>query len=81
MNSDISSVNQRIFDLEKTVRDLKTAVNSFQSSTPRTIVEHKRKYPKWWPFDDISPAWFMLLVLWPFITRRLGIMLTNRQRK
>ncbi|XP_013106526.1 acyl-CoA-binding domain-containing protein 5 [Stomoxys calcitrans] len=77
MNLDISSVNQRIFDLEKSVRDLKMAITNSKISAS---IE-QRKHPKWWPLEGISPVWFILLVLWPFIARRLGKMLTNPQRK
>ncbi|XP_073822690.1 uncharacterized protein [Musca autumnalis] len=82
MNMDISSVNQRIYDLEKTVRDLKLAVsNSAVCTSSKGQIVEKRKYPKWWPFDDISPVWFILLILWPFVARRVGNMLAKPQRK
>ncbi|XP_061402037.1 acyl-CoA-binding domain-containing protein 5 [Musca vetustissima] len=83
MNLDISSVNQRIYDLEKTVRDLKLAVSNttLRNAASKNTMEHKRKYPNWWPLDDISPVWFILLILWPFIARRLGNMLAKPKRK
>lgn len=82
MNSDISSVNQRIFDLEKTVRDLQMAVTSSKiNATHKSLVQRKSNQPTWWPFKDISPAWFVLLVLWPFIAKRLGKMLSKPQRQ
>uniref|UniRef100_T1P8W2 Uncharacterized protein n=1 Tax=Musca domestica TaxID=7370 RepID=T1P8W2_MUSDO len=81
MNLDISSVNQRIFDLEKTVRDLKLALSkNTLSTTSKGTLERKQKYPNWWPLEGISPLWFILLILWPFIARRLGKMLTKPQR-
>lgn len=29
------------------------------------------RYPKWWPFAEISPTWFILMLLWPFVAQRL----------
>lgn len=40
---------------------------------------HVRKYPQWWPFKDISPTWFVILILWPFIVQRLGTVLQRKK--
>ncbi|KAM7351919.1 uncharacterized protein ACRADG_004624 [Cochliomyia hominivorax] len=80
MNSDLSSVNQRIFDLEKTVKEMKQSLTNRKAS-PIHVTNTKHKYPKWWPFTDISPLWFVFLILWPFIVRRLGNMLANPSKR
>lgn len=81
MNSDLSSVNQRVFDLEKTIKEMKTSLNQRKSSGSTNLKETKSKYPSWWPFTDISPLWFVLLILWPFVVRRLGHMLASNSSK
>ncbi|XP_023291773.2 acyl-CoA-binding domain-containing protein 5 [Lucilia cuprina] len=80
MNSDLSSVNQRVFDLEKTIKEMKASVANRKTSGSN-VAEPKYKYPKWWPFTDISPVWFVLLILWPFIVRRVGKMLDNPPKR
>ncbi|XP_017474076.1 PREDICTED: acyl-CoA-binding domain-containing protein 5 [Rhagoletis zephyria] len=74
MNADLVAVNQRMNSLEKVVNDVRSAV--VQNAKPRG-----RKYPKWWPFEDISPIWFTLLVLWPFVVGKLSRALTAPRRK
>ena len=27
----------------------------------------RRKYPAWWPFQDISPAFFGFTIIWPVV--------------
>lgn len=83
MNSDMASVNQRIIYMEKTIKELKNCVTKSKtpSTSTTTVVEHKSSYPKWWPFSNISPGWFVLLVLWPFIVRRVGRMLVQPSKR
>ncbi|XP_065358414.1 acyl-CoA-binding domain-containing protein 5 [Calliphora vicina] len=78
MNSDLSSVNQRVFDLEKTIREMKSTVTNRKAAS---ITDPKHKYSNWWPFSDISPLWFVLLILWPFVVRRMGKMLANPPKR
>lgn len=78
MNSDISSVNQRMLDLEQTINNLK---QSTVQNNSLNILERKHNYPKWWPFSDISPSWFILLIVWPFIVRRVGKILANPTKR
>jgi hypothetical protein len=36
-----------------------------KSHENRLQIARQRRYPAWWPFDDISPYWFSFTVLWP----------------
>lgn len=79
MNADVSSVNQRVFDLERTIRELKNAAKKQKINASFSNVKHK--YSQWWPFTDISPLWFVLLIIWPFFVRRLGKVLANPSKR
>lgn len=68
MNSDMSSILQRMVHLERTLGEVKHEVLKRKCLGQYAAT---RKYPEWWPFSDISPIWFILLVLWPFIARRV----------
>lgn len=65
MNNDINSVNQRISILERHVTELR----NLQAN--QKLRQHRR-YPHWWPFVDISPTWFVILIFWPFLAQRLS---------
>ncbi|XP_037908571.1 acyl-CoA-binding domain-containing protein 5 isoform X2 [Hermetia illucens] len=74
MNSDIATVNQRINALEKQLTEVAS-----KSNQQNRKLAHVRKYPQWWPFKDISPTWFVILILWPFIVQRLGTVLQRKK--
>ncbi|XP_039948984.1 acyl-CoA-binding domain-containing protein 5 [Bactrocera tryoni] len=76
MNADLVAVNQRMNSLEKLLNDMRTT-----AAQKATNQNRARGYPKWWPFADISPLWFTLLVLWPFVIRRLSRAVTAPRRK
>lgn len=76
MNADLVAVNQRMNSLEKLLNDMRTTVAQKATNQSRG-----RNYPKWWPFADISPLWFTLLVLWPFVIGRLSRAVTAPRRK
>ncbi|XP_037957270.1 acyl-CoA-binding domain-containing protein 5 [Teleopsis dalmanni] len=79
MNSDLATVNQRVSVVEKTLQDLSKAVQTLcRNGTSRRV---SNTYPKWWPFTNISPAWFAFLILWPFIVNRLSHILAVGRRK
>lgn len=64
MNNDLQQINQRIDTIERFMV---------------TMVNYQRAgYPKWWPFTDISPKWFIFMILWPLLANRLGKMLRKR---
>lgn len=71
MTTDINTVNQRISTMEKQLTEVHTIQNKLKIL--------RQKYPNWWPFQDISPTWFVLLILWPFLAQRLGRMLQRRK--
>uniref|UniRef100_A0A1A9ZFA7 ACB domain-containing protein n=1 Tax=Glossina pallidipes TaxID=7398 RepID=A0A1A9ZFA7_GLOPL len=83
MNSDIAAVNHRLIDLEKSVIKLHHILGKSQSflANNSSSIMHSSKYPKWWPFSNISPAWFMFLILWPFVIKRMAQMLSRSHRK
>jgi len=72
MNADLTNVNQRMSTLERHVTELR----NLQAN--QKLKQHRR-YPHWWPFTDISPIWFVILVLWPFIVKRIGGALQKRK--
>lgn len=76
MNADLVAINQRMNSLEKVLSDIRTTI---VQKAPNQSTD--RGYPKWWPFADISPLWFALLVLWPFVIRRLSRATTAPRRK
>ncbi|XP_001356156.3 acyl-CoA-binding domain-containing protein 5 [Drosophila pseudoobscura] len=66
MNNDVGVVQQRVRSLEQTINELRDGQKSRASH---------RQQPVWWPFKNISPLWFAVLILWPFLVRRFGRML------
>lgn len=75
MNADVAGVQDRLKSLEKEVHALMALKKSNSSRATRS------SKPKWWPFEGITPGWFVLLVLWPFFVNRLNRMLTPAHRK
>ncbi|KAG4080329.1 hypothetical protein HA402_010821 [Bradysia odoriphaga] len=68
MNNDLQQINRRI----DTVERLMATMENYQLKTmPR--------YPRWWPFTDISPRWFIVMLLWPLLANRLGKILRKRR--
>ncbi|EDW57857.1 acyl-CoA-binding domain-containing protein 5 [Drosophila virilis] len=72
MNSDMAAVQQRVRCMEQSLLELRNA-QKMQSPAGR-------KQPAWWLFKDISPLWFAVLVLWPFLVRRLARLVESRRR-
>ncbi|KAI9585218.1 acyl-CoA-binding domain-containing protein 5 [Glossina fuscipes] len=83
MNSDIAAVNQRLIDLEKSVIKIHHILGKSQSflANNSSSIIHRSKHPNWWPFLNISPAWFILLILWPFVIKRGAQLLSRSHRK
>ncbi|XP_054743585.1 acyl-CoA-binding domain-containing protein 5 [Anastrepha obliqua] len=79
MNADLVAVNQRMNSLEKVVNEVHSTV--VQRGKTSASGRKGRAFPKWWPFEDISPVWFTLLVLWPFIVGRLSRAVAAPHRK
>ncbi|XP_064556904.1 acyl-CoA-binding domain-containing protein 5 [Drosophila montana] len=72
MNTDMAAVQQRVRCMEQSLLELRNA--------QKTQAAAGRKQPAWWLFKDISPLWFAVLVLWPFLVRRLARMVESRRR-
>ncbi|EDW12219.1 acyl-CoA-binding domain-containing protein 5 [Drosophila mojavensis] len=75
MNSDMAAVQQRVNSMEQTLLELRNA-QKVQAKSGR----QQQQQPAWWPFKDISPVWFAMLVLWPFVVRRLARMVESKRR-
>lgn len=76
MNSDMASVNQRMIGLEKAMQEART-VQKFRTVN---FDARNRQYPSWWPFQHISPGWFVLFLLWPLILRRLSRLMLGSKK-
>lgn len=72
MNMDLNQITSRINLVERTFIE-------FRNSTARKEIVVKKKYPEWWPFDDISPNWFFFMVVWPFIAMKLTQVVQKRK--
>ncbi|XP_059614398.1 acyl-CoA-binding domain-containing protein 5A isoform X2 [Phlebotomus argentipes] len=68
MSVDLQQVTNRINIMERSLLE----VRYMQAS-------RIRQYPSWWPFEDISPNWFFLLVLWPFVAQKLAQVINRRK--
>lgn len=72
MNNDMAAVQQRVRSVEQSLLELRKEQKSRAASG--------RQQPIWWPFKDISPVWFAVLVLWPFLVRRIARMVESKRR-
>lgn len=93
MRSDMQQIHSRINLLERSLSEVKNQqlrkkvninieVNVLNYNTKASMHNAKimeLKHPNWWPFTEISPAWFLFMVLWPFAAQRL--MQTLQKRK
>ncbi|KAH8279678.1 hypothetical protein KR054_001077 [Drosophila jambulina] len=80
MNTDVSAVQQRVRSLEQAVNELRN-VQKTRGAAGATVAS-SRSQPAWWPFKNISPLWFAVLILWPFLVRRFARLLqATPQRK
>lgn len=66
MNNDLQQINRRIDTIER----LMATMDNYRL---------KSMNPRWWPFTDISPTWFLFMLLWPYVAQRLGKMLRNKK--
>lgn len=96
MRNDLQQINSRIDIVERSMTEVKNhqlrkkvGVHvdiKVLNNTTITIAKHSKlkimalRYPNWWPFTDISPNWFILMILWPFLVRRLVQMLQKRSK-
>lgn len=85
MRSDVQQINSRINLLERSLTEvrnqqLRKKVNinieiSVLNFNTKTCMHKSKilelKYPNWWPFTEISPTWFLFMILWPFVAQRI----------
>lgn len=85
MRTDVHQINSRINLLERSLTDVKNdqlrkkvTINidiTVLNYTTKTYMNQSKivglKYPNWWPFAEISPTWFILMLVWPFVAQRL----------
>lgn len=85
MRSDVQQVNARINTLERSLTEVKNHqlrkkvninidINVLNYTNKHSMIKSKiveLKFPKWWPFTEISPSWFIIMIVWPFVAQRL----------
>ncbi|XP_017047402.1 acyl-CoA-binding domain-containing protein 5 [Drosophila ficusphila] len=76
MNSDVGAVQQRVRSLEQSVNELRAGQKAAKGAAAQ-----QRSLPAWWPFRNISPLWFAVLVLWPFLVRRFARILQSTPQR
>ncbi|XP_026480952.1 acyl-CoA-binding domain-containing protein 5-like [Ctenocephalides felis] len=64
MKADLRNANERVSKMER-------KTNQFLAV--------RTKVPQWWPFQGITPNWFLFLILWPFIAQRISNYLTQKR--
>jgi len=66
MRNDLQQINHRMNIIERSMSAL---------DQPAVL-----RYPRWWPFTNISPNWFIFLILWPFLAQRLAKILRKKSQ-
>lgn len=93
MRSDVQQIHTRINLLERSLGEVKNQqlrkkvninieISVLNFTTKSSINKSKIldvKYPTWWPFAEISPTWFIFMIVWPFLAHR--IMQTIQKKK
>lgn len=94
MRVDLQQINNRINIVERSLGEVKNhqlrkkvvvkinidILNYSSKYTSKKSKITELKYPKWWPFSEISPNWFILLIVWPFVARRLVNLMQRKRR-
>lgn len=92
MRNDVQQINARINVLERSLTEVKNHqlrkkvninidINVLNYTNKKSMTKSKimeLRYPKWWPFTEISPSWFIFMIVWPFLAQRL---MNRMQRK
>lgn len=76
MNTDVSAIVHRVNSYEQSIQELikSNRINEI------ALKQYQKQRPIWWPFEDISPNWFVFMIIWPFIAQRLAVLL-NRNKQ
>lgn len=69
MNSDLQQINRRMDVVER-----------LMATMDNNQLKPMASYPRWWPFTDISPKWFVVMLLWPLLAKRLGKMVQKKSQ-
>lgn len=94
MRIDLEQINQRITIVERSLTEVKNhqlrkkvvvtiininILNFIDTLTSKQTKIMELKYPKWWPFADISPSWFVFMLLCPLVVQRLMLVMQRRR--
>lgn len=85
MRNDVQQIHSRINLLERSINDVRNQqlrkkvninieISVLNFNTKTSMNESKimeLRYPNWWPFTEISPTWFIFMILWPFAAQRI----------
>lgn len=85
MRNDLQQIHSRINLLERSLADMRNQqlkkkvkinidISILNFNTKSSMHKSKileLKYPKWWPFTEISPTWFVFMIIWPFMALRI----------
>lgn len=66
MSNDLQQINRRIDIVERSITTMDN--------------QSMDRFPRWWPFTDISPNWFIFMIVWPLLAHRLGKMLQKKSQ-
>lgn len=94
MRNDLEQINQRITIVERSLTEVKNhqlrkkvivtiininILNFINTLTSKQTKIMELKYPKWWPFTDISPSWFAFMLFSPLVVQRLMLIMQRRR--
>lgn len=85
MRCDVQQINARLNQLERSLTEVKNHqlrkkvnvninINVLNYTNKTSMIKSKimeLRYPKWWPFTEISPTWFVFMLVSPFLAQRL----------
>lgn len=84
MRTDLHQMHSRINLLERSLAELrnqqlkkkvknyiKIRILNFNTKPSMQSKILELRNPTWWPIMEISPAWFLLMILWPFMAVRI----------
>lgn len=69
LNEELAKVNKRDEWMMKLIRT--NGICLLQSRNGVANRRANRRYPNWWPFQDMSPNWVIFMIIWPFVAHKL----------
>lgn len=79
MNTDIRQITQRLAAIENIFTVLSKQIGCSSPREENLMQRYSNRFLRWWPFHNISPQWFLILLLWPFIGRRFFLALKKQR--